>query len=158
MQGILTFVKNFFSQVPHPGDKTVGQISPILGDIQSGGPHKIFPSTKQPKILEKARKRSLIHCLLFFTYFEVLIPLTVTVSKCYSDMLITLVKCLQTPLDVIKPCYKISVLEELPSRLLHFKFLPLSFHFFFFFFFANRPTHFLERERERAMRNIILWV
>lgn len=148
MQGILTFVKNFFSQVPHPGDKTVGQISPILGDIQSGRPHKLFPSTNQPNILEKARKRSPIHCLLFFTYFEVLIPLTVTVSKCYSDILITLVKCLQTPLDVTKPCYKISVLEELPSRLLHFKFFTSFLSFLLLFFLpTDQPTFLRERER-----------
>ena len=48
--------------------------------------------------------------------------------------------------------YKISVLEMLRSRLLHFDFvLPFSFRFFFFFsflFYFIRPNYPLSRERE----------
>ena len=57
MQGILTFVKNFFSQVPHPGDKTVGQIR--FNDCKDHRNKKEVPDPiVKDLISDKIRKRN----------------------------------------------------------------------------------------------------
>ena len=68
----------------------------------------------------------------------------------FSDKSITLVKHLQTPFEVKELCYKISVLETLRYRLLHFELFIAFLLFYFIILIFALSTDPLSQERVGA--------